>query len=236
VDLQTGQQLFAKNADELAYPASTTKILTALLIIERGDLDQLVEIVREDTRVQRTTVDLRIGSKISRRTLLYALLIHSANDAALALARDHSGSVIKFSEAMNSRAILCGARSSHFTNPHGLHDSQHYTTARDLSRIAFCAMRAPLFREIVANPEWVVDVGNGPVFLRNHNRLLREFPGTLGVKAGFTQAAQMALVSAARRNTTELLSVALRSTSQAIFDDSKTMFLFGFAKMGLDPL
>jgi D-alanyl-D-alanine carboxypeptidase (penicillin-binding protein 5/6) len=230
-----GAVLYTRNADERAYPASTTKILTALLILERGGLETPVRIVPEDTRVQRTSLDLRVGTDVTRDTLLRGMLIHSANDAALAIARDHSGSVAAFSTAMNERARQLGAKSSHFTNPHGLHDSEHYTTARDLARITLAALAIPRFREIVSSPEWIVDVGNGPVMLRNSNHLLREFPGAFGVKTGFTKAAQTVLVSAARRGTSEVVAVAMRSPLPTLWEDSKTLLLYGFSRLGAPP-
>ncbi|MEO6788027.1 MAG: D-alanyl-D-alanine carboxypeptidase, partial [Chthoniobacteraceae bacterium] len=146
LDAKTGDVLYEKAPDEMEYPASATKILTALLVIEQGDLDKTVTIQPEDTKVEPSALEFKPGEQYTRRHLLFALLLKSANDVALALARDNAGSVAAFCEKMNRRAEALGALSTHFTNPHGLHDPHHFTTARDLGLIARVAMQQPLFR------------------------------------------------------------------------------------------
>ena len=232
LDAKTGDVLYEKNPDEVEYPASTTKILTALLVIESGDLAKSVTIQPEDTRVEPSALDCKPGEQYSRKDLLFALLLKSANDVALALARDNAGSVEAFVEKMNRRARELGAVASHFTNPHGLHDPHHFTTARDLARIARVAMQNPLFREIVSTPEVGMARGDDWMVMRNHNKLLRLLPGCNGIKTGFTRAAQQVLVSSAVRAGGEAIAVVLHSDHPGIWEDSKTLLEHGLARLG----
>ncbi len=236
VDMQSGAVLYEKDADSLQYPASATKILTALLIIESGKLEELVTVDVEDTKVEPTVLDMKPGETYSRKDLLSALLMKSANDVAAALARDNAGSVPLFAAKMNERAEQLGATSSHFVTPCGLHDLHHYTTARDLSLITAMAMKNPLFREIVATVEATILKADVPLKLRNHNRLLVRMPGCIGVKTGFTNAAQQVLVSAATREGREVLAIVLHTNKPGIWEDSMRLLHDGFEKLGLPPL
>ena len=233
VDSYSGEFLFTKNPDAKEYPASSTKILTALIVIEAGDLDHMVTVAPEDTKVEPSSLDLKPGEQYSRRQLLYGLLLKSANDVAMALARDNAGSIPAFAEKMDLRAAELGATSSHFVNPHGLHDPNHFTTAHDLALIARAGMQQPLFRQIVStiyftwrSPSGAVDV------LRNHNRLLRHFAGCNGLKTGYTRAAQQVLVSSALRGGHEVISVVLHTDKPGIWVDSKTLLTYGLIKLG----
>jgi D-alanyl-D-alanine carboxypeptidase (penicillin-binding protein 5/6) len=232
VDAKTGDVLYAKNPDGIEYPASATKILTALLVIESGGLDRCVTIEHEDTQVEPSALEFRPGEEYTRRKLLIALLLKSANDVALALARDNAGSVEAFAAKMNRRAEQLGALASHFTNPHGLHDPHHFTTAVDLARIACAAMRNSIFREIVSTPEAGITRGEDWVVLRNHNKLLELLPGCTGVKTGYTRAAQQVLVSSAIRAGREAISVVLHTDKPGIWEDSKLLLEQGFAMLG----
>lgn len=233
LDAKTGDVLYEKNPDALEYPASATKILTALLVIEQGGLDKKVTIQLEDTKVEPSALYIKPGEEYVRKDLLFALLLKSANDVALTLARDNAGSVEAFAEKMNRRAEALGAIDSHFTNPHGLHDPHHFTTARDLAAIARAAMQQPLFREIVGTPEVGMARGAEWVLMRNHNKLLWQLPGCTGVKTGFTNAAQQVLVSSAIRAGREAISVVLHSNKPGIWEDSKTLLDHGFSKLGI---
>jgi serine-type D-Ala-D-Ala carboxypeptidase (penicillin-binding protein 5/6) len=236
LDTFTGEFLFQKNADARQYPASATKILTALIVIEAGDLDKIVTVQPADTKVEPSSLDLKPGEQYPRRQLLYGLLLKSANDVALALARDDAGSVEAFVEKMNQRASELGATSSHFTNPHGLHDPNHYTTAHDLALIARAAMQQPLLREIVSTIYYTWRSPSRGVYqLRNHNRLLRHFAGCNGLKTGFTRAAQQVLVSSALREGHEVISVVLHTNKPGIWDDSKSLLAYGLVKLGCPP-
>lgn len=236
LDAYSGEFLFLKNENERQYPASSTKILTALLVIEAGDLDRMVTVDVEDTKVEPSCLNLKAGEQYTRRQLLYGLLLKSANDVAMALARDNAGSVEAFAEKMNQRAAELGAVSSHFVNPHGLHDPNHYTTAHDLALIARAAMQQPLFRQIVSTVYYPWRAPNGPISqLRNHNRLLRHFAGCNGLKTGYTRAAQQVLVSSALRESREVIAVVLHTDKPGIWVDSKALLTFGLLKLGCSP-
>ena len=233
VDSYSGEFLYTKNPDAKEYPASSTKILTALIVIEAGNLDQLVTVAPEDTKVEPSSLDLKPGQQFTRRQLLFGMLLKSANDVAMCLARDNAGSVPEFAEKMNLRAAELGATSSHFVNPHGLHDPNHYTTAHDLVLIARAAMQQPLFRQIVSTIYYTWKVPNGQVEeLRNHNRLLRHFAGCNGLKTGYTRPAQQVLVSSALRGGHEVISVVLHTDKPGIWVDSKTLLTYGLIKLG----
>jgi serine-type D-Ala-D-Ala carboxypeptidase (penicillin-binding protein 5/6) len=236
VDSYSGEFLYTKNPDAKEYPASSTKILTALIVIEAGNLDQLVTVALEDTKVEPSSLDLKPGQQFTRRQLLFGMLLKSANDVAMCLARDNAGSVPAFAEKMNLRAAELGATSSHFVNPHGLHDPNHYTTAHDLVLIARAAMQQPLFRQIVSTVYYTWRTPTGQVEqLRNHNRLLRHFAGCNGLKTGYTRAAQQVLVSSALRGGHEVISVVLHTDKPGIWVDSKTLLTYGLIKLGCPP-
>ena len=233
VDSYSGEFLYTKNPDAKQYPASSTKILTALIVIEAGNLDQLVTVAPEDTKVEPSSLDLKPGQQFTRRQLLFGMLLKSANDVAMCLARDNAGSVPGFAEKMDQRAAELGATNSHFVNPHGLHDPNHYTTAHDLVLIARAAMQQPLFRQIVSTIYYTWRTPNGEVDeLRNHNRLLRHFAGCNGLKTGYTRAAQQVLVSSALRGGHEVISVVLHTDKPGIWVDSKTLLTYGLIKLG----
>jgi D-alanyl-D-alanine carboxypeptidase (penicillin-binding protein 5/6) len=233
VDSYSGEFLYTKNPDAKQYPASSTKILTALIVIEAGNLDQLVTVAPEDTKVEPSSLDLKPGQQFTRRQLLFGMLLKSANDVAMCLARDNAGSVPTFAEKMDQRAAELGATNSHFVNPHGLHDPNHYTTAHDLVLIARAAMQQPLFRQIVSTIYYTWRTPNGEVDeLRNHNRLLRHFAGCNGLKTGYTRAAQQVLVSSALRGGHEVISVVLHTDKPGIWVDSKTLLTYGLIKLG----
>ena len=235
LDAQTGNILYEKAPDEMQYPASTTKILTALLVIEEGDLDKKIIIDIADTKVESRGLDFKPGEEFTRMDFLYALLLESANDGAAALARDNAGSIAAFAEKMNRRAEALGAKSSHFTNPHGLPDPHHFTTARDLALIARFAMQNPIFREIVATPQFGLTRGDKWVVFKNHNRLLGMLPGCIGVKTGYTFKAQQVLVSSAIRAGHEAIAIVMHADKPGIWNDSKTLLEHAFEKLGVPP-
>ena len=228
LDSYTGRTLYAKNADEPQYPASTTKIMTALLVIEAGDLEREVEVTEEDARVGESSLSIRPGERYTRRQMLFGLMLKSANDVAHALGRDNAGSVEAFGLKMTLRARELGATGTSFRNPHGLHDTQHFTTPHDLALITRAAMQQPYFRQIVATLEhpWVTATASHS--LRNHNRLLWEFPGCIGVKTGYTYPSQQVLASAAQRDGREVISVIMHSDKPGIWEDSKLLLTYGF--------
>ena len=228
LDSYTGRALYEKNADEPQYPASTTKIMTALLVIEAGELDREVEVTEEDARVGESSLNIQPGERYTRRQMLFGLMLKSANDVAHALGRDNAGTAEAFCVKMTVRARELGATTTNFRNANGLHDAMHYTTPRDLVLIARAAMQQPYFRQIVATLEhpWVTTFASHP--LRNHNRLLREFPGCIGVKTGYTRPAQQVLASAALRENREVIAVIMHSDKPGIWEDSKLLLSYGF--------
>lgn len=237
IDSFSGEFLFVKNENAIQYPASSTKILTALLVIEAGDLDKLVTVELSDTKVEPSNLELKPGEQYTRRQLLYGLMLKSANDVAMALARDNAGSVEAFAEKMNRRASELGATNSHFANPNGLHQPDHYTTAHDLALIARAAMEQPFFRRVVSTIYYTWKSPKGVVYqLRNHNRLLRHFAGCNGLKTGFTRAAQQVLVSSALREGHEVISVVLHTDKPGIWEDSKALLTYGLTKVGCSPV
>ncbi|MDO5331576.1 MAG: serine hydrolase, partial [Bacillota bacterium] len=159
-DMTTGEIIYSLNADELRYPASTTKMLTAILALENLDLEDTVTVDKEAAGVGGNSLKLKSGEKFKVKDLLYGTLVISANDGAVALAKKVSGSVEEFAKLMNKKAIEIGCTSSNFVNPNGLHDDNHYTTARDLALIAMYCMKNETFREIVSLPSYTVPATN----------------------------------------------------------------------------
>ena len=243
VDQDSGKVLFAKAGDKRMYPASTTKIMTALLALERGALDDIV-LVGEEARPaspDESAAGLAVGTEMSLRDLLSALMLPSGNDAARVIAKyvveKTEGGLVDdwnaaFAALMNAKAEALGARDTHFANPHGLHDPEHYSTAYDLALIAREAMRAPSFREIVASNVYVTEAGDAS--FGNRNKLLDEegaayFRGANGIKTGYTSAAGYCLVASAERDGRALISVVLRSTEAALYSDTHVLLSYGFS-------
>ncbi|MBQ5415002.1 MAG: D-alanyl-D-alanine carboxypeptidase, partial [Firmicutes bacterium] len=161
MDLTTGDILYENNADERMYPASITKILTGILVIENVSLGATLTADDEVAVVEPTALRMKTGEKINAKDALYCMLVASCNDLAELFAKHISGSVQEFAKLMNQKAEEIGCTSSHFTNPHGLHDDDHYTTARDLAKIVSYCMKNDLFREIVKLPEYTITRGQG---------------------------------------------------------------------------
>ncbi len=227
IDAQTGVPLYEKNADEPRFPASTTKIMTALLVIEAGNLDQEIECDLDDSKVGESSLNLKPGERFTRRQMLYGLMLKSANDVAHALGRDNAGSIEAFAEKMTRRAAELGAKNTLFANPNGLHDRLHYTTPRDLALIARAAMQQPLFRQIVSTRAYNWVAVNQVHPLTNHNRLLDRLPGCTGVKTGYTIPAQQVLVSALLRDHREVIAVVMHTDKPGIWDDSTLLLSYG---------
>jgi D-alanyl-D-alanine carboxypeptidase (penicillin-binding protein 5/6) len=221
IDARSGEVLFQKNADARRVPASTQKLLSALLVTRRGSLDAPVTIMPEDTRVEPTRLGLRPGERYSRRELLQSLMVKSSNDACAALARDHSGSESAFVESMNRAAWSLGARSSYFVNSHGLPAPQ-FSTARDIARIAFHAYRDPTLRRMMQTQLYYFRHNNGRVTrLEATNKLLKRSAAYNGMKTGYTDAAGRCFVSSGRLNGREVILVQLGSKTRYIFDDAE---------------
>jgi len=233
VDTHTGDVLFERQPDTHMYPASTTKVLTAIVAIESGRLDDTVVIQPSDVRVSPSIVGLRAGERISLRDLVYGLMLRSGNDAALAIARHVGrGDRARFYAAMNERARELGCTDSHFCNPHGLPDRNHYTTARDLGRIMCHAMKNAEFRKITGARRHIASSSTCTRTFVNKNKLLRLYPGATGGKPGYTRAAQQTLVAAAKRRDRELVVVCLHSAGRALWSDAAHLLDFGFDRLG----
>lgn len=211
IDARNGNVLFSDNADEKRGMASTTKIMTALTAIESCDPDTEFAMPAEAVGVEGSSVYLKEGEPLTLRELLYCLMLESGNDAATAIAVCLSGSVENFASEMNLRADELGLKNTHFANPHGLSDENHYTTARELAIITAEAMKYPLFREIVSTKSYSVRYcgkENGRR-LTNHNKLLSGYEGASGVKTGYTAKDGRCLVSSAERNGMFIIAVTL---------------------------
>lgn len=202
---ETGTVLYEKNADERLGIASTTKIMTALVVLEHCALEESVEILPEYTAVEGSSMYLRAGETYTVEELLYGLMLVSGNDAAVALACHTAGSVEAFADMMNDQARALGMTDSAFQNPNGLDAEGHYSTARDMAKLACAAMENETFRTIVSTKSTTVDGQT----LVNHNRLLRSYDGAVGVKTGYTKTVGRTLVSCAQRGTTQFVCVTL---------------------------
>ncbi len=222
VDVKTGTVLSANNIHRRWPPASTTKILSAILVIERLPMDSVVTISpRAAAQRNGSSIGLEVGEQWLVGDLLSAMMVRSANDAAVALAEAVSGSVERFAEVMNARAARLGARNSHFVNPHGLHDLGHYTTTHDLALIARYALRHPIFARLVSTQVWVLTRSDRPQQeYVNSNKFLGRYTGADGVKTGWTAASGPCLVASATREGWQLLAVVLNSqSSQQMYRD-----------------
>ncbi|MGQ9511669.1 D-alanyl-D-alanine carboxypeptidase family protein [Thermodesulfitimonas sp.] len=238
LDLKTGQVLYAKEATRRMYPASTTKILTALVVLQNAKLDDRICASEEAARTGGSAIWLRKGEELAVRDALYALLLNSANDVATALAEKVGGSVANFVRLMNRTAKACGATDSHFNNPHGLPDENHYTTALDLARITRVAMGNKVFREIVATKTKTIrrSAPENLSLLINHNKLLWRYEGATGVKTGYTTEAGQCIVASAQRDGRELIAVVLGSVGANVWQDAAALLDYGFAAYRLVAL
>lgn len=209
LDAESGRVIYGKNRDTRLPMASTTKIMTAVLCIELCELSSVFTVPEEAVDLEGSSVYLYKGERITVIDLLYCLLLESGNDAAAAIAIAVSGSVDEFVRLMNQKAAELGLKNTHFTNPHGLPDSEHYTTAYDLAILSAYAMRNPLFRSITSTRKMTVSDGNR--LLVNHNKLLFTYAGMTGIKTGYTESSGRCLVTSATRDGVELIAVTLNN-------------------------
>ncbi len=205
MELTTGTVLTESNADMRLPMASTTKIMTAIIVIEDCDLDEVFKVDDKAVGVEGSSIYLKKNEEIDVRDLVYGLMMRSGNDSAAALAIHHSGSVEEFVKVMNERAAKIGAKNTHFKNPSGLPDNEHYTTARDLCEIARYAMQNETFKKIVATKS---HSGKFRTFV-NKNKMLYNYEGANGVKTGYTVKAGRCLVSSAERDGMDVITVGL---------------------------
>ena len=208
-DFTTGIVLYAKNPDVHKAPASTTKILTALIALEKGRLDDVITVGPNPPRVEGTRVYLVEGEKITLENLLYGMLLNSGNDAALAIAEHYGGSQEGFARLMNEKAAALGAVNSHFVTPNGLSEPDHYTTARDLALITRAAMQNATIRRIVATKTQSWHGQEWETTLVNQNKLLWNYEGADGVKNGYTSESRFTLAGSATRQGQSFIAVVL---------------------------
>lgn len=227
----SGRVIAGYNERERLPMASTTKIMTALLLAESGELSKEIVATREMVTVEGSSMGLLEGDRVTYHDLLYGMLLASGNDAANTTAICLGGSVAGFAEQMNARAAELGLADTHFVTPSGLDDPEHYTTAYDLARLAAYAMQNPVFREAASSKTAVLCYGNPPYrrTLTNHNKLLSFYDGCIGVKTGFTKKSGRCLVSAAEREGATLIAVTLNDGND--WADHAALLDYGFSLM-----
>lgn len=209
IDRNSNRILCGKNEMQKRKMASTTKIMTALVIIERGNLDQTIEISKKAANTGGSRLGLKTGDKVTIRDLLYGLMLRSGNDAAVALAEYAGGDIAGFSTLMNQKAEELGLTNTHFETPHGLDQDEHYTTAYELALLANQAMRNKTFATIVGTKTITITINGYPKALNNTNELLGNLAGVYGIKTGFTNGANRCLVTACLRGNLDIICVVL---------------------------
>lgn len=224
MDAQTGRVMYEKRSDERALIASTTKIMTALVICEQCNVLDRVRIPEEAVGIEGSSMYLQKGEILTVQELLYGLMLHSGNDAAVALAIYCAGTVEGFAQLMNDKAHRLGLTGTHFENPNGLDSPNHYSTARDMATLAAYAMENPIFSKIVSTKS----VKIGDRYLTNHNKLLWRLEGADGVKTGFTKAAGRILVSSAMRSGRRLVAVTMNAPDD--WNDHTSLLNNGFLR------
>lgn len=223
-DAETGRVLYEKDADSRSLIASTTKIMTALIVCEQCNVLDRMKIPKEAVGIEGSSMYLKEGEVLTLQDLLYGLMLHSGNDAAVALAIYCGGTVEGFVQLMNDKAHRLGLTGTHFENPNGLDSPGHYSTARDLAVLAACAMKNPIFAQTVSTKN--VRAGNRS--LQNHNKLLWRVEGADGVKTGYTRAAGRILVSSATRDGRRLICVTINDGND--WADHAALLEEGFSK------
>lgn len=236
MEVNSKRVLYEKNAQEKKYMASTTKILTAIIIIENCDLSKIVTVSSKTVGIEGSSIYLKAGERITVKDLLYGLMLRSGNDCAETLAVHCSGSIKDFANLMNEKAKEIGAINSNFVNPHGLHDDNHYTTAYDLALISCYAIKNPTFKEIVSTKSTKITFleSNYVRHIANKNKMLKEFDGATGIKTGFTKKAGRCLVSSCERDGLEIVSVVLNCPP--MFEESKNILNNAFSSFKLYKL
>lgn len=234
INADTGEVLYEKNSDEKRAMASTTKIMTAILTLEAGQLDKRFTVDSMAIRVEGTSMGLQEGDIVTRRALCYGMLLPSGNDAANAAAVNISGSISAFAEKMNQKAAEIGMNDTHFVTPSGLDADGHYTTAYDMALLTRYALKNEEFRKICGLSSASLEYGNPPYkrTLYNSNKLLYQYDGCIGVKTGFTDNARRCLVSAAERDGVTLIAVTLNAPDD--WNDHSEMLDYGFSL--LEPM
>ena len=243
IENRTGKTLYEKNSEQKMYPASTTKILTAIIVLEKGNLQDKTTVSRSaiaDMKSSYTSADLVEGEILSVQELLEVLLVRSANDSANVLAEYISGSIPEFVNLMNIKLQEIGCKNTHFVTTNGLHDDNHYTTAKDMATITRYCMQNATFRKIVAMKKCIIPATNKSEerIYKNTNDLIINtsiyyYPGCIGVKTGFTSQAKNCLISACNKNNLQTIAVVLGASltedkKSARYVDSKTLYDYAY--------
>ncbi|WP_019153620.1 D-alanyl-D-alanine carboxypeptidase family protein [Robertmurraya massiliosenegalensis] len=231
IEESSGRVLYEKNADHLMYPASLTKVATAIYAIEKGNLEDLVTVSERARQVDGTRVYLEVGEKVSLRKLIQGLLINSGNDAGVAIAEYLDGSEEEFAASLNAYLQGIGLNRTHFVNPHGLFNPNHTTTARDLAIMTQYSMKNADFREIfgIRDLKWDGEVWDTTIY--NHHKLMRERPyeGITGGKTGYVDESKHTLITTAKRGNMSVIAVVLKGQSQdIIYNDTVELLDYAF--------
>lgn len=231
MDARTGKVLYARDAESKRYPASTTKMMTLIVALEHGNLDEMVTTSQNASSTEGSSLWLSPGEQLRLMDMLYGIMLISGNDATVAVAEHISGSVEKFAKLMTEKAHAIGATNTNFTNSSGLPDPNHITTAHDLAKIAAYGYKNPIFSQIVSTQKKIIPWPgkDHDRELYNENKMLWLFDGGNGVKTGYTDAAGRCLVSAAKRNDIQLVAVVL--DSDRMWDDSIALLDYGFQQL-----
>ncbi|GBG54987.1 serine-type D-Ala-D-Ala carboxypeptidase [Sporomusaceae bacterium FL31] len=231
MDARTGKVLYARDAESKRYPASTTKMMTLIVALEHGNLDEMVTTSQNASSTEGSSLWLAPGEQLKLMDMLYGIMLISGNDATVAVAEHISGSVEKFAKLMTEKAHTIGAANTNFTNSSGLPDPNHITTAHDLAKIAAYGYKNPIFSQIVSTQKKIIPWPgkDHDRELYNENKMLWLFDGGNGVKTGYTDAAGRCLVSAAKRNDIQLVAVVL--DSDHMWDDSIALLDYGFQQL-----
>lgn len=229
IDAEDNAVLYGKDENRIMHPASTTKIMTAIIALESGKLDEPLVISQYAVNTEPSSLGLKVGDRITLREALAGMLLVSGNDAAVAVAETVAGSVPDFARLMNEKAQELGAYNTHFVNPHGLTAQGHYSTAHDMAVIAAYAMKNPLFREMVGRTSYNMKYMDGSTkYVTTTNRFLKSgFPGANGIKTGFTNAAGDCLVASATRGLKTMIAVFYNDDYR--WDDAQVWLEFGFS-------
>jgi serine-type D-Ala-D-Ala carboxypeptidase (penicillin-binding protein 5/6) len=233
MDAETGRVLYAKNPDLKLMPASTTKLMTALIVVEKANLSDVVTVSRKAVNTAPTRSGLKVGDRVTIETLLYAALMKSANDAAVALAEAVGGSEEEFVDMMNTKAIAIGAHDTRFINPNGLPGEGQHITAYDLSKIMRQAIKYPILKEIIGTRVAEVSTEAGKtIFVKNTNKLLWSDDELLGGKTGYTRQARHCFVCAGERDKGTIIVALLGAPSRdVLWKETEDLMAFGYKVM-----
>ncbi|HYF82876.1 MAG TPA: D-alanyl-D-alanine carboxypeptidase family protein [Clostridia bacterium] len=237
MDVNSGRILYSKNMNEKLAMASTTKIMTSLVAIESGKLEEMVTVSKKASHTEGSSIYLREGERHTVHDLVYAIMLRSGNDAAVAVAEHIGGSVEGFADLMNRKAQEIGAENTQFANPHGLDAAGHYTTAHDLALITAYALRNPVFANIVSSKKKTIEGPPNESWDRvmiNKNKMLWQFEGGNGVKTGYTQKAGRCLVSSATRDGMQLVCVVLNCGP--MWNESSALLEYGFKNYSIEKV